>query len=165
MSTSVNKSFSSRLLFENLLEIVNSHSEFKLLVTGHSMRPFLRHERDSVFLSRCDDFHDLSRGDIVLIQYPEEKMSKYVLHRVIKTSSCGFVMNGDAQHWSEFITFDRVLAVVKAIERKGKYIPCDNKYYRLFSNIWMSLLPIRWPITKVMNLKRRFLQVLNRLHN
>jgi hypothetical protein len=116
-----------------------SGGEFKLLVTGNSMFPFIKHMRDSVFLTHPSN-RALKRGEIVFI---ERETKKLVLHRVFKMKSNGFIMNGDAQLWDEFVPLEQVIAVVSKIERKSRVISCDNKTYQFLSELWMLLRPIR----------------------
>lgn len=126
-------------LFPAVEDILEDGTQFKLVVTGNSMRPFLKHKRDSVTLTSITN-HTIKRGDIVLIRRHSDT---YVLHRVQKLQSDGFIMNGDAQTWDEFVPFIQVIAIVSRIERKGRLISCDNRTYRILSEVWMLLRPVR----------------------
>jgi hypothetical protein len=119
------------------------------------MSPFLRHLRDSVILTSAAGLTP-QRGDIVLIR--RRKSDSYVLHRVIILKPDGFIMNGDAQTWTEFVPFEQVIAVVCAIERKGRLISCENRLYRFLSGLWISLRPIRRLLFKI----RRILAIIYR---
>jgi hypothetical protein len=131
--------------------VINAGSPFKLTVTGGSMFPFLKDRRDSVLLISATD-HVLKRGDIVLIC---RKGNCYILHRALKLLPDGFIMNGDAQIWTEFVSYSQVFAVVSKIERKGRLISCDNRFYRFLSELWMLLRPFRGFIFKVRRLLAR----------
>lgn len=133
---------------EDLVSIIkqtfDSGGIFRLLVTGGSMFPFIKHMRDSVILTHPSK-RKLKRGEIVFI---EREPNILVLHRVFKMKPDGFIMNGDAQLWDEFVPFSQVFAVVSKIERKGRLISCDNKLYRFISELWMLLRPFRGFIFK-----------------
>ncbi|NLT15817.1 MAG: peptidase S24 [Clostridiales bacterium] len=139
-------SIKSQELTPLLAQVLEGGGQFKLLVTGDSMSPFLGHLRDSVILKEASG-HKLKRGDIVLIRRRES--DRYVLHRIIKMKPDGFIMNGDAQNWDEFVPFEQVVAVVSKIERKGRLISCDSRGYRFLSWLWMLLRPFRGLLFKV----------------
>lgn len=132
-------------LFHVIESVINTESSFKLLVTGNSMFPFLKHMRDSVVLVHPSS-RKIRRGEIVFIQREAKQL---VLHRVFKMKPDGFMMNGDAQNWDEFVPFEQVVAVVSKIERKGRLISCDSRGYRFLSGLWMLLRPFRGLLFKV----------------
>ena len=148
-------SIKSQELIPLIRRVLESGGQFKLLVTGYSMSPFLIHLRDSVILKNASG-HKLKRGDIVLIRRRESDSN--VLHRIVKMKPDGFIMNGDAQTWTEFVLFEQVVAVAHAIERKGRLISCDNRLYRFLSGLWMLLRPFRGLLFKI----RRILAVIYR---
>lgn len=129
-------------------QTLDSGGEFKLLVTGGSMFPFIKHLRDSVILT-SPSARTLRRGEIVLVARETKQL---VLHRIVKMKQDGFIMNGDAQLWDEFVPFGQVVAVVQAIERKGRLISCDSRLYRFLSGMWMLLRPFRGLLFKVMRI-------------
>lgn len=137
-------SIESRELIPLVRQALDGGGQFKLLVTGESMFPFLKHMRDSVILVHPSTRYQ-KRGAIVLI---ERETKQLVLHRIHKTKSDGFVMNGDAQIWTEFVTYSQVIAVVSKIERNNRLISCDNRLYRFLSGIWMLLRPFRGVLFK-----------------
>lgn len=138
---------------ENLIPIIKEaikyEGEFKLLVSGNSMSPVLKDKRDYVYLTDIKN-HTLKKGDIVFIR---RDTGQYVLHRIYKIiKDKGFIMNGDAQGWTEIVRNDQVIAYVKKIERKGNEISCDNKIYKFIIYIWMKLRPYRY---KMHHIKRK----------
>lgn len=132
------KSIDSQELISLIKQTLESDGEFKLLVTGNSMLPFMKHMRDSVILTHPSK-RKLKRGEIVFV---ERESKKIVLHRVIQLRPNGFIMKGDSQIWVEFVQFDQIIAVVSKIIRKGKVISCDNLLYRFLSALWMLLQSI-----------------------
>ncbi len=121
------KEFKGLDLVPIIKEAIKNDGEFKLLVSGNSMSPVLKDKRDYVYLKSIEK-HTLKRGDIVFIR---RDTGEYVLHRVYKIiENKGFIMNGDAQGWTEVVRKDQVIAYVKKIERKGIEIKCSNIIYK-----------------------------------
>lgn len=121
-------------------ETVGSGGTMPIVVTGNSMRPFLKDGEHTVWLERCTD-SDFKRGRILLFRRTNGKI---VLHRVRKVRPDGvLVMNGDAQNWCENIEKNQVLAVVTHIEANGKKKPCNSLFYRMRTEIWQLLMPVR----------------------
>jgi hypothetical protein len=97
-------------------------------VTGNSMEPLLRHLQDGVNIIPPEK---IRRGDIVLF---DRKNGRYALHRVIRKGKTGFSMAGDNQWYMERdLPYDQIIGVVSSIQRKGKRIPCDRFFLRVYS--------------------------------
>lgn len=106
---------------------------FVLTVTGDSMGPTLRHLRDRVVLVPPQR-KTPGRGDIVLFR---RENGAFVLHRILRVRDDGsFVINGDAQVWTETADIHQIYAVAEGIERKGRYISCDSGMYRAYVRAW-----------------------------
>lgn len=121
-------------------ETVGSGGTMPIVVTGNSMRPFLKDGEHTVWLERCTD-SDFKRGRILLFRRTNGKI---VLHRVRVVRPDGvLVMNGDAQNWCENIEKNQVLAVVTHIEANGKKKPCNLLCCRILTEIWQLLMPVR----------------------
>lgn len=133
--------------FINLWRDVNHDTEYSLLVTGHSMRPFLLHDISVVYIRKLP--HDqLKRGSIVLFL---RENGSLVLHRVEKQYSNGrILMNGDAHCWSEEIGEEQIMAQVVRLRRTKRVISAASLPYRLLSRLWLALLPIRPCIFRVL---------------
>lgn len=111
----------------------------RLVVTGNSMLPFLRHKRDAVFLVPAGD--EIRAGDILLyLRGPRTP----ILHRVHGCRPDGvLIMCGDGQTGLEPITRERVLAKVSHVERNGRRIDCKTPVLRLLVVLWRGLYPVR----------------------
>ncbi|MGL6200075.1 MAG: S24/S26 family peptidase [Lachnospiraceae bacterium] len=134
--------------FINLWRQVNYDAEYSLLVTGHSMRPFLLHETSVVYIRKWSRDY-LKRGSIVLFL---RENGSLVLHRVVNQYSDGrILMNGDAQCWSEEIDEDQIIAQVVRLCRTNRVISADNLLYRFLSQLWLAMLPIRPNIFRVLS--------------
>lgn len=117
-----------------------SGKEVSLLVSGYSMSPTLRHGKDRVFLVSPVNMK-IRRLDIVLFQ---RKDGKYLLHRIIRCKSKNYyVLNGDAQTWTEEIDRGQIKAVVKAIDRSGRIIDSNSPIYSFYAFLWVLLKPVR----------------------
>jgi signal peptidase len=114
--------------------------EYSLLVTGHSMRPFLYHNRSVVFIVKKQHYEH-RKGDIVLFQ---RDTGDIVLHRILCVSTKGtLLVNGDAQNWTETIRPAQVCAQVTRIRRKTRTVSVRNPVYRLCVAVWIRLFPVR----------------------
>lgn len=111
-----------------------------LVVTGHSMRPLLRNLKDQVILVSPEQ-RKPEQGEIVLFV---RDGGACVLHRIIGVRRDGsFLINGDAQLWTEVIRCDQVRAVVSAVKRGKRYISCDGKLYRRYVKFWTGAMFLR----------------------
>lgn len=134
----VNTAYNGDKIVPIIEEILNSGGECRLKVTGYSMSPILKHNRDSVVLISPNT--NPKRGDIVFIR---RKSGEYILHRVYKVLEDGVIMNGDAQQWTEYVEFKQVIGVVKYINRNGRDFSNDNVIYKFIVSFWMILKPFR----------------------
>ena len=113
-----------------------------LPVTGGSMLPMLRSDRDSVTLSPLA--HSLVPGDVILYR---RESGQYVLHRVVRIlPGGGLLCCGDNQWKTDQVAHTQVLAVVTSFRRKGREHRCNSGGYRFYAGAWTALLPVRRPI-------------------
>lgn len=138
---------------ESLAELLSLQMESggiaRLVVTGSSMHPTLRHRKDAVFLRPVE--RELRRGDLILYR---RKNGRFVLHRIIsRPNGDMFFCAGDNQWQKERVTTAQVLGVTDGFIRDGKIYSEDNRGYRLWVNLWLFLFPLRRPVLTL----RRFL--------
>lgn len=127
-------------------ELVKKGSGVPLYISGSSMNPFLISRRDIVWLREFTD-SDLNIGKIVLFKRTDGSL---VLHRIIKKMHDGkFLVNGDAQTWSEEVKAEQIIAVVSDIQRKGKIRLADSCYWKIVDTLWRMLTPFRSVIMRV----------------
>ncbi len=127
-------------------ECLDSGQEVRLTVTGNSMAPFLRHERDVAVLIKPQDTMALRVGDVLLYQ---RKNGRLVLHRLVarQEKPVVYTMCGDAQVQPERgIMPEQVIAVVRAFERKGKRYECAGAAYRCYVRHWSFWGFLRRPL-------------------
>jgi hypothetical protein len=134
-----------------LIEILSTGAVFPLVVTGSSMRPFLREGRDTVSLRKTDT---LRKGQIVFFR---SRGGGFTLHRIRKIYRDGrLLINGDAQWWCEIVFPAQVLAEVISITRNDKIIdPCSLRQ-KLLNSLWYPTRPIRPFIWKVCGFLRKY---------
>lgn len=129
----------SQTLFPQLLSLLSDDIPVPLLISGSSMSPFLIHGRDTVFLSPIKNA--LKVGDILLYR---RDSGDYVVHRICKVTKNGFWLVGDAQTQIEKgIRPDQALAVVTAVDRKGKRLKKGSFWWFFFEKLWVRMIPLR----------------------
>ena len=131
---------SSEILFSAITEQLVEHRQAAFTVTGMSMWPFLCHGRDQVIIEACQP-DMLHRGDIILLQ---THLGNYLLHRITRKKGDGVVTTGDGNCFrdGEF-PFARIRARVVSLVRNGKVIECRGWKWKVMSQIWMALFPVR----------------------
>ena len=153
-----------------MTECLAQGQEVVLTVTGNSMSPFLRHQKDQVVLVACDPAA-LRPGDVPLFR---RRNGKYVLHRIVERDdgvactrwgqeqplpshcdSLQYTMLGDAQ-WQEepHIAPDQIVACATAFISRGKRWECDSDAYRRNRLRWHRLLPLRPVLVRLYHLPR-----------
>ena len=112
-------SFYGREVVPLIREVLASGGSFDLTVSGTSMSPTLKPERDQVRL-KAPQRKMPEKYPILFFQRDD---GTYVLHRKIRGGRQGiWVINGDAQAWTECIQPGQVIGVVYEIRRKGRWI-------------------------------------------
>ncbi len=146
--------YSSAEFAEIIEETIKAGGCVPLVVTGNSMNPFLKDGKDTVWLKACTE-SDYKRGKILLFRRADGKI---VLHRVRKALPSGeLVMNGDAQYWCENIKKEQAIAVVAFIETNGKKKFCNSMTYKIRTEVWQILKPLRPYIFRVHRIIKRIL--------
>ncbi|CVI70664.1 hypothetical protein NDGK_01951 [Clostridiales bacterium CHKCI001] len=116
-------------------EVLDSGGEFQLYPRGSSMLPLIREGRDWVMLVQKGK--TLHPNDIVLYH---RKDGSFVLHRIVKVRSDGYVLCGDNQVQLETgIQDHQIIALVKGIGRKGRQVSNQSLWLRLYEWIWCCL--------------------------
>lgn len=131
---------------EELAELLSLQLESggvtRLVVTGSSMYPTLRHRKDAVYLRPVE--RDLKRGDLILYRRAN---GQFVLHRIVtRPKKDTFFCSGDNQWQKEKVVTSQVIAVTDGFVRKGKIYREDNPGYRVWVGVWLFLFPVRRPV-------------------
>ncbi len=133
-------------IFPVIQDILDIGNKVWITVTGMSMYPFLREEKDCVQLAKVN-FKAVKRGDIVLVR---RVTGEYVLHRVQRKEDNTFFMIGDAQGWIEGPIFpEQLLARVDSVRRNGHNISCDQPVLKHLTLVWLKIIPIRHHIFRL----------------
>ena len=134
-----------RLLTEQLPQLLQEAESVPLVISGSSMVPFLVHGRDTVYLSKVAQ--PLKKGDMIFYR---RRGGQYVLHRICKVRDGSYDLVGDGQVAIERgIRPEQILAVVKAVRRKGKLLRKGSFLWEFFEHIWLVLRPFRPGIIRV----------------
>lgn len=146
---------------ESLAELISLQMQnggvARLIVTGSSMHPTLRHRKDAVFLRPVE--RELKRGDLILYRRAN---GRFVLHRIVsKPQGDAFFCAGDNQWQKEMVTASQILAVTDGFVRKGKMYRENHFLYRLWVAFWIAMLPVRRPI---LALRRRLGRIRRSIH-
>ena len=119
-------------------ELLLKDGQFIYKTQGKSMEPMLRQNRDLVIIQVPSSY--LKKYDVAF--YKRE--NKYVLHRVIGVKDDYYQIRGDNTYSVEKVPFASVIGVLKSFKRKDKMIDVTNKWYQLYSRIWLFLYPVRF---------------------
>ena len=129
----------TRAYISTLREMVREGHEVSLIISGSSMAPFLVHHRDSILIGPITD--ELKRGDMV---FYERESGQFVMHRIRKVKKEGLYLIGDAQTITEGpLNPERVFAIVKNVQRKGKWVGPEDRWWKFFATTWLRLIPLR----------------------
>lgn len=107
---------------------------------GYSMYPVFIPGKTSVLVEHvpCEK---LRRGDVVLYRRDHGIL---VIHRICRINSQGFYLVGDNQSETEGpLRPDQIRGKMIAFIRNGQEYSVKNPVYRIFSSIWLFLLPAR----------------------
>ncbi len=113
-----------------------------LRVKGYSMRLFLESNRDKVLLAPVAP-DAVKVRDVVLAEVSPEH---YVLHRVIDRKGDRLVLMGDGNiKGTETCRDTDVVGIAIAFYRKGRSKPdrTDGLKWRIYSQVWLALKPLR----------------------
>lgn len=130
----------NHILIPEMAQLLKEGHRVLFIPSGVSMRPFIEGGRDSVTLEWVDA-DSLRVGDIVLCQTGE----RYVLHRLIRITDDGLVLQGDGNIVGEehCLCSDVLGRVVAICSPKGRRKPLTR------GKIWHCLLPWRRYLLKI----------------
>lgn len=146
---------------EMIRALLEDGQEVSMIVTGNSMRPFLKHGRDKICMKKID--RKLRKGDIVF--YRREN-GQYVMHRILKCGDQSYTLLGDGQIVPESgIRQEQIFARITKVQVRGKWIGSENFRWRFFEHIWIRFCGIRKLgfsfSLKVQNLKKSSKEIHN----
>ena len=119
-------------------QMLREGKPYAIFVKGYSMRPFIEHTRDRVFLEKRDTYNV---GDAVLAQIAP---GHYVLHRIIEKNGDNLTLQGDGNvKGVEQCLLQDVSGVVTQYIRPNRTIPADDPKLIRRIKLWRKLRPIR----------------------
>ncbi len=132
-------------------EVIAEGNKLKFLVSGGSMRPFLR-SGDTVLVEPFD-LSAVKAGDIVFYKTANGKLR---VHRVIRRpkqrQETVLLTKGDALFQADPpVLYKEVLGKVIAIERKGRYKSLDGGTNKILNYFWLGLAhvgPFFYPLVR-----------------
>ena len=120
-------------------EMLYKQGGFVYTNMGYSMLPLLRQKRDIIEIRKKEPGR-CKRFDVVLYK----RGPKYILHRILKVLPDGYLIAGDHLRVLERdIKDEDILGVMTRVNRNGKDITPDNKWYKLYVNLWCRPYHIR----------------------
>lgn len=141
--------------FEDLL---NKDGFIVYTNVGFSMMPLLRQKRDVIEIRRKEPGR-CKKYDVALYK----KGERYILHRVLRVLSDGYIIAGDHNTFIETdVTDDMILGIMTRVIRNGKNITPDNIWYKLYVHLWCDCYPLRMIILKIKFRIRRYLGAIKR---
>ena len=127
-----------------LIDMTREGMEVDLPVSDNSMSPFLRDNRDSIYLKKPSE--ELKRGDMVLFR---RSNGKYIMHRISKITEKGYYTVGDAQFFEEGpIKREQICGIVTKVRRKGECISKGDFVWDFYENVWSRIIKLRKPFLK-----------------
>ena len=119
-------------------QMLREGKPYAIYVKGYSMRPFIEHTRDRVFLEKRDTYNV---GDAVLAQIAP---GHYVLHRIIEKRGDDLILQGDGNlKGVELCKEQDVSGVVTQYIRPRRIIPADDPKLIRRIKLWRKLRPVR----------------------
>lgn len=147
-----NAEYSANDVLPVVEECLSLGSDVRMRVSGISMTPLLHNTRDTVVISRVDV---PKKYDIVLYKRPG---GQYVLHRIVGKKKGSFVMAGDFETEKEYpVARDMIIGRVVSFCRNGKEYAPDDFVIKLYSIIWVFIMPLRQYVLWALNAFRRIL--------
>lgn len=113
---------------------------------GYSMYPLFLPGRDEAVVAPLRE-HRFRRGDVLLYR---REGSILVLHRVWRCQKDGLYMVGDHQSEVEGpLKEDCIRGILTGVVRNGHYFSAKHPVYRVLSDIWLRLRPVRPYVLRV----------------
>lgn len=135
-----------------MASMVKEGQNVPLLVSGHSMMPFLKHGQDTIIVSKPTA--PFRRGDMV---FYTRKTGQYVMHRIHHIKQGMLYIVGDAHTVIEGpVDPSCVFGVVRKVIRKGKTLTRGSFCWWFFEKVWIRMVPLRPLAFRCYNLLCRF---------
>lgn len=122
-----------------LRDLIEEGKEVSLLISGSSMEPFLKHQRDYICFRSPD--RELVAGDMVFYQRVN---GQYIMHRIYRVAPEGYYLVGDHQVEIEGpLERSQIFALVTKVKRKARWLTPDSLTWKFFARLWPKTIPLR----------------------
>lgn len=136
-----------------LIDIINQGKDVNMLISGNSMSPFLKHQRDTIIISK--PVSPFKKGDMV---FYIRNNGQYVMHRIHHIKNGQLYIVGDAQREIEGpIDPKQVFGIIHKVIRKGKLIHKGNFWWEFFEKFWINVVPWRRYFIRIYGIIKRVL--------
>lgn len=126
--------------YSSIKEVLDSNGIYTGLTMGVSMEPLIHHQKDNIIVVK-------PKGRLKKYDVPVyiNKNGKYIMHRVVEVHDDHYIIVGDNLVNREYVTDDMIVGVLVGFYKNGKrYVDVEkSKMYKLYSKVWVALLPIR----------------------
>lgn len=137
------KYFENAVFLPAAIELMKENPQKPLILRarGYSMRPFIEHDRDDLYLVLCKE-NEIKVRDVVLA---EIEKGHFVCHRVEKIEDNNVILRGDGNvGGTELCTISDIRCKLVAVKRFNKLWKLEkSRFWHYYSIIWPKLLPVR----------------------
>lgn len=125
---------------DSIRDILDKHGKYTGFTTGVSMQPMIHQGKDNIIVVKSDG--KLKKYDIPVYINAE---GKTIMHRIVEVHDDHYIIVGDNCLAREYVTDDMICGKLVGYYHNGKkYIDLEtNKAYKLYSRIWVGLMPLR----------------------
>ena len=128
------------IVMEEIRELISKGNTVTIRAKGNSMNPFIEHLRDEITLGPWKD-EDIRKGCVALVK---DNKGNYLVHRIIRREKETVTLIGDGNvGLYETAEMGNIIGLMYSVTRKGKVWSTDSKVWKLYSWLWMFLLPVR----------------------
>jgi hypothetical protein len=128
------------IVMEEIRELISKGNTVTIRAKGNSMNTFIEHLRDEITLGPWKD-EDIRKGCVALVK---DNKGNYLVHRIIRREKETITLIGDGNvGLYETAETDNIIGIMYSVTRKGKVWSTDSKVWKLYSWLWMFLLPVR----------------------
>ncbi len=125
----------------SMRELLNEIGVLTYRISGTSMLPLLRQNKDLVTVRKYDG-KGIKKYDIAM--YERVFDHRFVLHRVVDVHQGTYTFLGDNCSTKEYhIPEERIVAVLESFERNNRVISVNSMFFKAFGRIHYYLFPIR----------------------
>lgn len=125
---------------KTIQEVLQHYGHYTGVTKGTSMWPMLHENKDNIIVLKTNG--RLKKYDVPVYIAAN---GKYTLHRIIRVREKDYVIMGDNLLEKEYVNDSQICGRLAGYYKNGKtYVDCDSSFfYKLYSRIWVFLIPVR----------------------